>query len=67
MTNEPPAVNPTGIYTATEAIRLLGVSSAKFYRDIKKGSKCGGVDARPRRDNGRLQFTGRELLRYWRG
>ncbi len=67
MVNEPPDVIPTGIYSASDAIRLLGVSRDKFYRDVRRGAKRGGIDARPRRDNGRLQFTGREILRYWRG
>lgn len=67
MVNEPPDVIPTGIYSASEAIRLLGISRGKFYTAVQRGAKCGGIDARPRRDNGRLQFTGREILRYWRG
>ena len=67
MTNEPPKVTATGHYSASEAIKLLGISRSKFYYDVKKGSQGGGIDGRPRRDNGRLQFTGKEILRYWRG
>jgi len=67
MVNEPPPVKETGRYTATETIRLLGISRAKFYSAVKLGSRQGGIDARIRRDNGRLQITGREILRYWRG
>lgn len=67
MTNEPPKVNESGLYSATEAIKLLGVSSGKFYTAVKRGARDGGIVGKPRRDNGRLQFTGKEILRYWRG
>lgn len=63
MISEVPDIQETGRYSASEAIRLLGVSRTKFYADLR----CGRVAGRPRRDNGRLQFTGRELLRYWKG
>lgn len=64
MTNEPPKVTETGLYSASDAIRLLGVSRTKFYDAVKRGARCGGIDGRVRRDNGRLQFTGKEILRY---
>lgn len=67
MTNEPPKVIETGRYSVREAARLLGVSSTKLYEAIKCGARCGGIDGRVRRDNGRLQITGKEILRYWRG
>lgn len=67
MTSTPPDVIETGLYSATEAIKLLKISSDTFYRAVRRGSKNGGIDGKPRRDNGRLQFTGREILRYWRG
>lgn len=67
MTPSRPDIAPDAIFSASEAIKILGVSRAKFYADVKRGSRCGGLDGRPRRDNGRWQFTGRELLRYWKG
>lgn len=67
MTNEPPKVIETALYSASEAIQLLGIGHTKFYRAVKLGARNGGIDGRPRRDNGRLQFTGKEILRYWRG
>lgn len=67
MKKEAPLVKETDLYSASEAIRLLGVSRTKFYDAVKRGSKNGGIDGKPRRDNGRLQFTGKEILRYWRG
>lgn len=67
MTTERPKVDETGIYSATEAIRLLGISNGKFYDAVRRGARCGGIDTKRRRDNGRLQITGKEILRYWRG
>lgn len=67
MTNEPPKVIETGLYSVSEAIQLLGIGKTKFYNAVKRGARGGGIDGKPRRDNGRLQFTGKEILRYWRG
>lgn len=67
MTNEPPKVTETGLYRVKEAAELLGVSRSKLYDAEKRGARRGGIDGRVRRDNGRLQFTGKEILRYWRG
>ena len=67
MTNEPPKVTETGLYSVKEAAKLLGVSCSKLYIAVKRGARCGGIDGRVRRDNGRLQFTGKEILRYWGG
>ena len=67
MTNEPPKVIETALYSASEAIRLLGIGRGKFYEAIKRGARNGGIDGKPRRDNGKLQFSGKEILRYWRG
>ena len=67
MTSEFPDISLTVLYSASEAIKILGVSRTKFYADIRRGSRNGGIDGRRRRDNGRLQFTGRELLKHWKG
>lgn len=67
MVNEPPKVCETGRYSVAEATALLGLKKDKMYRAIKRGARGGGIDARIRRDNGRLQITGREILRFWRG
>lgn len=67
MTNEPPKVKENALYSASEAIRLLEVSRGKFYDAVKRGARNGGIDGKPRRDNGRLQFTGKEILRFWKG
>lgn len=67
MTNEPPKVKENGLYSVKEAGELLGLKKDKLYRAIKLGARCGGIDAKPRRDNSRLQITGKEILRYWRG
>ena len=64
MINEPPKVTETGLYSVSEAAMLLGVSRGKLYDAIKRGARCGGIDGRVRRDNGRIQFTGKEILRY---
>lgn len=67
MTTEPPKVTENGLYSVKEAIELLGLKKDKIYRAIKRGARSGGINAKPRRDNGRLQITGKEILRYWRG
>lgn len=67
MTNSPPEVDEKGLYSVADAMRLLGLKKDKLYNAIKLGARRGGIDARPRRDNGRLQITGKEILRYWRG
>lgn len=67
MTTEPPKVAENGLYSVKEARESLGLKRDKMYRAIKLGAKCGGIEAKPRRDNGRLQITGKEILRYWRG
>lgn len=67
MVNEPPKVHEYGRYSVAEATALLGLKKDRLYRAIKLGARRGGIDARPRRDNGRLQITGKELLRFWRG
>lgn len=67
MIKEPPKVTETSLYSASDAIRLLGISRSKFYDAVKRGARNGGIDGRPRRDNGRLQFTGKEIFRYWKG
>lgn len=66
MTNEQPKVIETALYSASEAIRLLGIGRSRFYDAIERGARNGGIDGKRRRDNGRLQFTGKEILRYWR-
>lgn len=67
MTNSPPEVNERGLYSVADAMQLLGLKKDKLYKAIKLGARRGGIDARPRRDNGWLQITGKEILRYWRG
>lgn len=67
MVNEPPNVKENGLYSVKEARILLGLKKDKMYRAIKLGARCGGIDAKPRRDNGRKQITGKEILRFWRG
>ena len=67
MIKEPPKVTETSLYSASDAIRLLGISRSKFYDAVNRGASNGGIDGRPRRDNSRLQFTGKEILRYWKG
>lgn len=67
MTNMPPEVNERGLYSVADAMRLLGLKRDTLYRAIKRGARRGGIDAKPRRDNNRLQITGKEILRYWRG
>lgn len=67
MTNEPPKVIETALYSVSEAIRLLGIGRCRFYDAIKRGARNGGIDGKRRRDNGHWQFTGKEILRYWKG
>lgn len=62
-----PKVKECSLYSASDAIRILQISRGKFYKAIKKGSKNGGLDCTVRKENGRRQFSGAEILRYWRG
>lgn len=67
MTTEPPKAIETALYSISEAAKILDVSRKTVYNAIKRSSKNGGIDAKRRRDNERLQITGKEILRYWRG
>lgn len=67
MVCEIPNVSERGRYSIAQTTMLLGISRATLYRAIKLGSKRGGIDSSVRRDNGRRQIIGREILRYWRG
>lgn len=61
MTNERPSVNPTKRYTQSEAARALGVDFTTIFRWRKAGK------AKPcsTGDNGRVYYTGLEILRMW--
>lgn len=67
MVNEAPNVRENGRYSATETMAMLGISRGTLYRAIALGARHGGIDCRVRRDNGRKEFTGKEILRYWKG
>ena len=67
MVNEQPNVKETARYTVSQAMKLLGIGHTKMYKAIALGARCGGIDHRVRRDNGRKEITGREILRFWRG
>ena len=57
---EPPDLNPTGRYTATDAAKILGLSRRTVTRAIAAGKlrAINPMDTRKR-------FLGRELRRYW--
>lgn len=67
MVSEPPQVSERGRYSVSQTVILLAVSRNTLYRAMERGSKHGGIDYTVRRDNGRRQFTGKEILRFWRG
>lgn len=67
MVNEQPNVKENGRYSITQAVKVLGISRGTMYKAIALGARCGGIDYRVRRDNGRKEITGREILRFWRG
>lgn len=67
MTCEVPNVKETGRYSVSQAAALLGISRATLYRAIALGPRNGGIDSRVRRNNGRREIAGREILRFWRG
>lgn len=50
----------------TDAGRVLGVSSETIRRAANKGRRNGGMDWIVGR-NGRKQFSGKEIKRFWRG
>lgn len=63
----PPEISDTDVFSITQASELLGIARPTLYRAVKAGARRGGIDARPRRDNGRLQVSGKELRRFHRG
>ncbi len=67
MVTEQPNVKENGRYSITQAVKVLGISRGTMYKAIALGARCGGIDHRVRRDNGRKEITGREILRFWRG
>lgn len=66
MVSETPNVKETGRYSVTQAAELLGISRYSLYKAIALGPRNGGIDHRVRRNNGRKEISGREILRYWR-
>lgn len=67
MKSEPLDIPDDGLYSISQAARLLEINRSTVYAAMCRGSRNGGLDGRPRRDNGRIQFTGRELKRFQRG
>ncbi len=67
MVTEQPNVKENGRYSIAQAVKVLGISRGTMYKAIALGARCGGIDHRVRRDNGRKEITGREILRFWRG
>ncbi len=49
----------------SDVCRLLGISWKTLDRYVKLGRYAGGIDSRPSK-NGRRQFVGREIKRFWR-
>lgn len=62
-----PEILDSDVFSIKQACALLGISKQTLYRAVKAGPRRGGIDARPRRDNGRLQITGKEIRRFQRG
>lgn len=62
-----PEILDSDVFSIRQACDLLGISKQTLYRAVKAGPRRGGIDARPRRDNGRLQVSGKELRRFLRG
>lgn len=63
MVSEPPAIHPEGHYSATQAMRLLGVSRSWFYDNYINGKK---LRQRFKRSTSRPYYLGRDLLAIWR-
>ena len=67
MTTQIPDIQPRDKFSVSAAAKILGVGRDTLYRAIKVGGRRGGIDAHVRHNNGRLQITGREILRFWQG
>ena len=67
MTTTPPQVEPGAIYSISQSAALLRISRTTMYRAIQLGARCGGIDTRVRRDNGRRVISAEEIIRYWWG
>lgn len=63
MKSEPLNLPDNARYSGADVIRMLGISRGKFYADVKRGI----ITGRPRRDNGRPQFFGKDINRYQKG
>ena len=48
-----------------EVCKILGLSREKIRLDAIKGKRNGGIDWYPGK-NGRKQFLGKEVKRYWK-
>lgn len=67
MTKEQPNVEAAAWYSVSDAATLLGISRSTLYDAIRRGPGQGGIQGVPRRTNGKLKISGREILRYWKG
>lgn len=65
MVTECPKISDTWKGGVMEVARILGVSDQTIRRLVAKGKSCGGLDFKVGK-NGRKQFTGREVKRYWK-
>nr|WP_304651457.1 hypothetical protein [Bacteroides acidifaciens] len=60
-------IQDSDVYIVSEIIKKYGIKKDKIYRAIKRGKRCGGLDAIRRVDNCYLQVSGKELRRYLEG
>ncbi len=60
-------IRDNDVYLVSEITKKFSVKKDKLYRAIKRGKRCGGLDAVRRADNCYLQVSGKELRRYLEG
>ncbi len=61
MTATPPNIEPNGMYRACDAIKLLGIPRATFYRYVDKGK----IKSRLHAASLQRRYSGKELLRFY--
>ena len=59
--NTQPVVNPEGWYTATEAMKLLGMGRTSFYAKVREGK----IKRRMRKIDYKFWYKGKDLLSFW--
>ena len=59
--NTLPDIDPEGWYTATEAMKLLGMGRTSFYAKVREGK----IKRRMRKIDYKFWYKGKDLISFW--